>query len=77
MGWDVAGATGNKQGKLFHELSETEDKLVQIIRSQPEIPIDQLTFLAELEPGLLASQILDLEFKGIIRTLPGKRYRVC
>ncbi|MBL7808951.1 MAG: DNA-protecting protein DprA [Saprospiraceae bacterium] len=77
MGWEEAGAVSNKQGKLFHELSESEEKLVNIIRVQPEIPIDQLTILADLEPGMLASRILDLEFKGIIRTLPGKRYRVC
>ncbi|HLP95318.1 MAG TPA: DNA-processing protein DprA [Saprospiraceae bacterium] len=75
MGWEEAGQ--NKQGKLFHDLSDTEEKLVGIIRNQPDIPIDRLTVEAGLEPGLLASRILDLEFKGIIRTLPGKRYRVC
>ena len=31
---------------------------------------------AQLTPGELASHILALEFKGIIRTLPGKRYIV-
>jgi DNA processing protein len=77
MGWDQAGKDSGKQGKLFLELSATEEILVNIIRAQPEIPIDQLTHQSGLQPGILASSILDLEFKGIIRTLPGKRYRVC
>jgi DNA processing protein len=77
MGWDQAGKVSGRQGKLFQELSATEEILVNIIREQPEIPIDQLTILSGLQPGILASSILDLEFKGIIRTLPGKRYRVC
>ncbi len=64
------------QAQLFHDLSDAETVLLNIIREQPEIPIDQLTMAAKLPPGELASLILELEFKGIIRTLPGKRYMI-
>ena len=89
MGWDepafasgeaAAGKTGkprkSMQTQLFHDLSPMESALVGIIRDCPEIPIDQLTRAAQCAPGELASHILALEFKGIIRTLPGKRYIV-
>ncbi|MDO8366349.1 MAG: DNA-processing protein DprA [Saprospiraceae bacterium] len=64
------------QAQLFSDLTQDETALVSIIREKPEIPIDQLTLAARFTPGVLASHILNLEFKGIIRTLPGKRYIV-
>lgn len=74
--WDERTNAKPVQAKLFHDLSAAEAMLVDIIRAQPEIPIDQLTLVARCSPGELASRILELEFKGIIRTLPGKRYIV-
>jgi len=78
MRWDEPGNTpaAGKQAHLFLDLNAAETVLVGIIRDKPEIPIDQLALAAQFTPGLLASHILSLEFKGIIRTLPGKRYIV-
>lgn len=74
--WEEADSRQAVQAQLFHDLSPAETALFDIIREHPEIPIDQLTTAAKLPPGELASLILELEFKGIIRTLPGKRYMV-
>ncbi len=76
MRWDETHKQKSVQTQLFPDLNPAETKLLDIIREQPEIPIDQLTLAAKLSPGELASLILGLEFKGIIRTLPGKRYMV-
>ncbi len=76
MQWGEPGKPKLTQAQLFPDLNDTETNLIRIIREKPEIPIDQLTQAAQLRPGELASQILALEFKGIIRTLPGKRYVV-
>jgi len=76
MQWTALKEGGGIQVQLFPELSPAETTLVQIIRDKPEIPIDHLTLAAQFTPGELASHILALEFKGIIRTLPGKRYIV-
>lgn len=77
MQWDEPAGSRPIQTQLFLDLSPVEKALVDIIRERPEIPIDQLTLAAQLSPGELASRILDLEFKGLLRTLPGKRYVVC
>lgn len=77
MQWEEPGRSKPTQTQLFLELAPAETNIVGIIREQPEIPIDQLTFATQLPPGELAAHILELEFKGIIRTLPGKRYLVC
>ncbi|GAB4490437.1 MAG: DNA-processing protein DprA [Saprospiraceae bacterium] len=74
--WDEADKQKSVQTQLFLDLNPAETSLLNIIREQPEIPIDQLTLAAKLPPGELASLILGLEFKGVIRTLPGKRYMV-
>lgn len=76
MRWGDPGNPKPAQAQLFLELNPAETALVNIIREQPEIPIDKLTMAAQLAPGELAAHILALEFKGIIRTLPGKRYIV-
>ncbi len=76
MQWELPGYAKPIQAKLFTDLSPSETKLLDIIRDKPEIPIDLLSIFANLSPGELASHILKLEFKGIIRTLPGKRYIV-
>jgi DNA processing protein len=76
MGWDEPQRPKNRQTRLFPELNTVENRLVEIIRQNPEIAVDELTQKARISPGELASTILALEFKGIVRTLPGKRYIV-
>jgi DNA processing protein len=77
---DIANAMGWKKGKkvvqksLFASMSPEYQKLLDIIRLSPEISIDDLSFKSGIKGGLLASYILDLEFQGVMRTLPGKRY---
>lgn len=76
MRWDEPRQPKQTQAQLFSALDPDEIPIVNIIRERPEIPIDQLALAAQLAPGTLASHILNLEFRGIIRTLPGKRYIV-
>lgn len=74
--WPEPGKSAVLQIKLFLDLSPAESRLLDLIRQTPDIPIDQLSPAASLPPGELAALLLGLEFKGAIRTLPGKRYRV-
>lgn len=74
MGWMPKGQERNIQIRLFHDLSPAETQLMTAIRNRPEIPIDLLAEQVALPPGELAARLLDLEFKGLVRTLPGKRY---
>jgi DNA processing protein len=76
MRWPEPGKPQVIQKQLFVDYSPAEKKVYDLILAQPEIPIDQLSAQAQMPPGELASVLLGLEFKGIIRTLPGKRYLV-
>lgn len=76
MRWDPvddhAGRTA--QGRLFHDLEEDEEKMVQLLRENPEWLIDDLGFKLRMTPGNVSALLLRMEFKGIVHTLPGKRY---
>lgn len=74
MRWEEEDKHISVQKSLFVELSESEKAVVDIIQSEGEITIDDLNFSLKLSPSQLASMLLNLEFKGVIRSLPGKKY---
>lgn len=74
MNWSDSRRPKSVQKELFVSLSPEEQKVFEIIRSKPEIPVDELGLTAGMPPGALAATILGLEFKALIHTLPGKRY---
>jgi DNA processing protein len=76
MNWSISGKPRPVQAQLFLELNPTEKSIAELVQKNPEIAIDQLSLAAQLPPGELAAHILALEFKGVIRTLPGKRYSI-
>lgn len=74
LGWDEAGRQRSIQAQLFLDLNPAETELIDLLCQRPEIPIDELTLALRRAPGELAALLLTLEFKGLVRTLPGKRY---
>ena len=73
MRWDEI-SNQPVQAQLFVELSDREQSIVDYIRIHKEIPIDRLQHLMQLPASELSSILIQLEFKGIVRPLPGKRY---
>ncbi|HMX41374.1 MAG TPA: DNA-processing protein DprA, partial [Saprospiraceae bacterium] len=74
MNWQKSDQQKSIQMQLPIDLTEGERTVLSLVQLRPEIPVDQLTIAANMPPGELASTILSLEFKGLLRTLPGKRY---
>lgn len=62
------------QGSLFEDLSEEELQIVNFVRHQPKVHIDVLNQHLKKQVGELSALILNLELKGILKSLPGKRY---
>jgi len=73
MRWDEI-SNQPVQRQLFVELSDREQSIVDYIRSHKELPIDGLQHLMQIPASELSSALIQLEFKGIVRPLPGKRY---
>lgn len=77
MAWDDVQQS-NVQRKLFTNLSEDENLIVQhLIRQNMHIHFDDLLNYFEWKNSKLASILLQLEFAGVIKALPGKMYRLC
>jgi DNA processing protein len=74
MGWAPSGQRKAVQAALFVDLTAEEESLLKQVQLRPEIGIDELSYDVSLPPGRIASLLLSLEFKGLVRALPGKRY---
>jgi DNA processing protein len=79
LNWDVKLGK-QKQRKLFVELSENEQKVLDLVRLTKNdvlgIGIDELMVTAEMTSSVLAMTLLELEMKNCIASLPGKRYQI-
>ena len=74
MGWDQESPK-TVQRKLFIELSEPEQQLVNLLQEKGEQNIDDINGqLTNLSVSQTAGILLQLELKGVIRCKPGKIY---
>jgi DNA processing protein len=74
MSWDQGAKRNGKQRQLFVDLSDEEKNIVHLLGQNDATAIDLLAHQAKKSNSELASILLELEFKGVIVTLPGKRY---
>lgn len=75
MRWDEKRSLP-KQPSLFLSLTEDEDQLVTIIKTSETADIDTLSIATGWNTGKIAATLLNLELNGVIRSLPGKIYRL-
>jgi DNA processing protein len=76
MGWDATARNQPKQMSLFHELAEEEKIVVNLLSEENNLMIDILCLRADLPVSKISPLLLKLEFMGLIKSLPGKVYRL-
>jgi DNA processing protein len=64
------------QKQLFTELAPEEEVLVDILKQHGVMEIDNLCILANMSSGKTAAHLLNLEFNGLVKALPGKRFQL-
>lgn len=62
------------QAALFTELQPEEQALVDVLRKKGKVDIDTLCVESRIPQGKAAGLLLNLEFNGVVRALPGKVY---
>jgi DNA processing protein len=62
------------QAALFTELQPEEQDLVDVLRKKGKVDIDTLCVESRVPQGKAAGLLLNLEFNGVVRSLPGKVY---
>ena len=65
------------QHAMKASLSDEENVILSIISHHDPCPIDLLTNVSGLNPGLVSAHVLSLEMAGLITSLPGKLYGIC
>lgn len=77
LGWETTKETTHKKSidLVQEDFSEDEWKVVELI-GQSELHIDELSWKSQIQIGKLASILLNLEFKNIVTSMPGKKYKI-
>lgn len=77
MGWSVKNKSKKSQPALFVELNETETAVMDVLKAEGQISIDLICKLSGLSMGKVSACLLELEFKGLVKCLPGKQFATC
>jgi DNA processing protein len=75
LSWDAESA--KKEKAPLPELTDDEEKIYQLLlqKGQP-VEIDLLAIQAQFPINKVASVLLGLEFKNLVKSIPGKKYGV-
>jgi DNA processing protein len=76
MGWDPPEKGEKKSPVLFDNLTPVEEKICSLLKKEGELFIDQISSMLQLPGNTVSSRLLEMEFKHLIESLPGKIYRM-
>jgi len=77
MGWDKQKKRKEPaQQKLFLQLDPDEESIVNLLEKNGECSIDKLCIESGLSTGRIATGLLNLECEGLVKSLPGKIYKL-
>jgi DNA processing protein len=76
MGWEAETKAKQQQTKLFVNLTPEQKVVTGILSQNEKVAIDDLSLQAKLPMSKTASLLLELEFSGVVKSLPGKLYKL-
>lgn len=76
MNWDDKAKRKPVQKQLFLNFTPDEQKIVDLLQSKDMVHSDEFFHHTGLANSILAATLLQLEMQGLIKTLPGKYYRM-
>ncbi len=79
MNWEKQDSASPQtvQTTLFLDLSDEEQEIVSILRQHTDgIQVNELAIVTAKPFSKISSQLLEMEFKGIVKCLPGGVYRI-
>jgi len=59
---------------LFHELTDAEKNVLHLLGQKSAVAFEYIEHHISLPPNQLSSILLELEFKGLVKSLPGNRF---
>ncbi|WP_100626802.1 DNA-processing protein DprA [Algoriphagus formosus] len=75
--WTKPGEEKLSKPKLdFSNREKEELAILTHLQEKGESEIDQICYATEIPLGTLSSKLLSLEFEGIVKSLPGKKFKL-
>ncbi|MFI5164185.1 MAG: DNA-processing protein DprA [Bacteroidia bacterium] len=75
LNWDVKNKKPKQsQQELFARLSAEEEMLVNVLKEKEKVHVDDISHASGLTMSKTTALLLNLEFSGVIKSLPGKIY---
>jgi DNA processing protein len=62
------------QKTLFIELTKDEEKIIEFLTGRDVMALDEISRTLELPVSKISANLLNLEFNGLVRSMPGKMY---
>jgi DNA processing protein len=76
LGWsDNIKRPGGIQKSLFIELSKEEKDILNFLDQHGDSALDEISISIALPVAKTSASLLNMEFNGLVRTLPGKYFR--
>jgi len=75
LGWEIQKPKNqNIQRRLFINLTADENAIVKLLEQNIQMSVDAICIEMQTTTSRVAAALLNLEFEGIVKTLPGKMY---
>lgn len=75
LGWEVEKRKKeNLQRKLFISLTPDEEAIVKLLNATPQMSIDSICGELQLPTSRIAAALLNMEFEGLVKRMPGKMF---
>lgn len=76
LGWQLKAAAKPRQTQLFVELDEEEKMVYRFLKDQDKELLDIIALECSMPVYKVATVLMNLELKGIVRPLPGKLFQL-
>lgn len=77
LNWDIQKTPKPVQKTLFVELTEEEQKIYDYMKENNQELLDVMAVETGIPTYQLASILLQMELKGVVKPLPGKLFELC
>lgn len=74
LGWGSGEKAASSPPLSFDGFTQDEGQVLALLKQYGVIQIDELAWHSGMHLNRLASLLLNLEFQGMVRSLPGKKY---
>ena len=76
MGWKAEKTDKPKQTALFQILTIEQKIIIEVLTKNEVVAIDEIALQTKLPMSKATTLLLELEFSGIVKSLPGKLYKL-